>query len=304
MYKKGISIIIPCYNVGHYIQETIGSIIGQNILNNYEIIVIDDGSSNKETKYYLEKIKKYDVVKVIELESNKGVQYARSLGLKIANYDYILCIDADDCLNTDVDILRKGTYIDRAIDVLEVHQDVAYVYCTTLMFEGYEGYTISAYKVDYTQILEKHHAPISIIYRREEALEAGLYDIRIKKWQDWSFAVALLNTRFKKQKANNIYYLEQPYYKYRIHNNTERISNLQHDELEMIKITISSNKEIFSNYFNSHDLNELANIVMSKKPSRLIDLLHIANYNIETALKMAKEREYKLVTKLPIENLP
>lgn len=88
-----ISIIIPCYNVAQYIEKCIESIISQS-LQDYEIIVINDGSSDN----ILDILKKYNnnqKIKVYSFE-NQGVAQARNEGILRANGEYILFVDPDD----------------------------------------------------------------------------------------------------------------------------------------------------------------------------------------------------------------
>lgn len=95
------SFIIPIYNT--YISEIekcINSILNQK-LNNYEIILINDGSTNKELNDYC----KNELTKIPNLiykyEKNSGSAVARNLGIKLARKDYIVFIDADDELEKD-----------------------------------------------------------------------------------------------------------------------------------------------------------------------------------------------------------
>ena len=86
------SLIIPAYNVSNYIVNCIKSITNQEY-SNYEIIIINDGSTD-ETE---EKIKKLDdaSIKIINKE-NGGLSSARNEGVKYATGDYIWFVDGDD----------------------------------------------------------------------------------------------------------------------------------------------------------------------------------------------------------------
>lgn len=97
MDKPLVSIIIPAYNSGKYLDETIKSAIAQTWPNK-EIIIVDDGSADKS----LEIAKKYqnDHVKVFG-QANKGASAARNRGIKEAKGDYIQFLDADDLLAPD-----------------------------------------------------------------------------------------------------------------------------------------------------------------------------------------------------------
>lgn len=88
--KKSVSIIIPNYNYGTYINEAIESAQKQTIP--CEVIVVDDGSTDDSRSI----IDKYDVVKIYK--SNGGVASARNAGIKVAHGTHIICLDADDIL--------------------------------------------------------------------------------------------------------------------------------------------------------------------------------------------------------------
>ena len=103
---KGISIIVPCYNCGKFIDECIESILNFNIKNKYEIIVVDDCSKD-ETQNILKKYENKKNVQIYRNEENKGVQYSRNYGLKKAKFDYVMTIDGDDKLNTKLSKRKK-----------------------------------------------------------------------------------------------------------------------------------------------------------------------------------------------------
>ncbi|HHU76365.1 MAG TPA: glycosyltransferase [Firmicutes bacterium] len=96
MGEKQVSCIIPCYNSQEYIHRTVDSIMDQTIRPS-ELILIN-GCSTDNTLDILREIENQnnDIVKVIDLEENKGVSYARNFGAKNSNGDYILFLDSDD----------------------------------------------------------------------------------------------------------------------------------------------------------------------------------------------------------------
>ncbi len=88
------SIIVPAYNVAQYIEECVESILKQDY-DTYEVIIIDDGSTD-ETSKIIDKIAgKSERVKVIHQE-NCGASSARNMGIENASGDYILFLDGDD----------------------------------------------------------------------------------------------------------------------------------------------------------------------------------------------------------------
>lgn len=89
-----ISIIIPVYNVEKYFNECIESILNQTY-KNYEIILIDDGSTDKSGEICDDYAKRYSFISVIHQE-NKGQAAARNIGVETAKSDWIMFIDSDD----------------------------------------------------------------------------------------------------------------------------------------------------------------------------------------------------------------
>lgn len=89
-----VSVIIPFYN---RIEETIRAIksVLNQTYNNYEIILVNDGSTEKLSKInYYEK--KYEKIKIINLKKNKGAANARNQGIKVSSGDFIAFLDSDD----------------------------------------------------------------------------------------------------------------------------------------------------------------------------------------------------------------
>lgn len=93
--KAKISVIIPAYNTGYYIENCLMSVIDKQMKT--EIIVVDDGSTDN-TKQIVESLKKgYDNITFLQQE-HKGPSSARNAGLDIAQGEYIAFLDSDDTL--------------------------------------------------------------------------------------------------------------------------------------------------------------------------------------------------------------
>lgn len=89
-----VSIIVPVYNVDKYLNQCIDSIIGQTY-ENLEIILVDDGSSDKSIDICQEYARKDDRVILIKKE-NGGASSARNTGLDIAKGKFVMFVDSDD----------------------------------------------------------------------------------------------------------------------------------------------------------------------------------------------------------------
>lgn len=109
-FTNKFSIIIPCYNAEPYLERCLNSIISQSY-KNFEIIIINDGSSDKS----LEIIKKYlnifGNIKCIN-QKNQGVAIARNNGINQISGNKFIFVDADDYINPDLlwhlnEVLKK-----------------------------------------------------------------------------------------------------------------------------------------------------------------------------------------------------
>ncbi|MBO6123957.1 MAG: glycosyltransferase [Methanobrevibacter sp.] len=90
-----VSVIVPVYNAEEYIGATLDSIINQDF-NSYEVIVIDDGSTDSSPEIINEKLVKSTVDYKIIRQENSGVSSARNRGIEEAIGEYLVFIDADD----------------------------------------------------------------------------------------------------------------------------------------------------------------------------------------------------------------
>ena len=93
--KSLVSIITPMYNSEFFISETINSIINQTY-QNWELLLIDDGSRDKTIQIVKEFIAKYPNIKLLENQINQGAAVSRNRGIEAAKGDYIAFLDADD----------------------------------------------------------------------------------------------------------------------------------------------------------------------------------------------------------------
>jgi glycosyltransferase involved in cell wall biosynthesis len=94
-----LSIIIPAYNADRFIANTLNMLVSQG-LDNCEVIVINDGSTDKTAEIIREFADKNDSIKIISIP-NSGVSAARNTGIQYARGEYIYFFDSDDTLITN-----------------------------------------------------------------------------------------------------------------------------------------------------------------------------------------------------------
>lgn len=96
MKNPKVSIILPVYNVENYIQDSIESIKRQ-LCNDYEVLFVDDGSTDRSVYYIEQYIREDNRVKLFHQE-NKGSGAARNLGLQFSRGEFIYFMDPDDTM--------------------------------------------------------------------------------------------------------------------------------------------------------------------------------------------------------------
>lgn len=94
------SVIVPCFNSKNSIRKCIDSILAQDY-HDFEIIVIDDGSTDGTSMILDDYSSKYSCIKVYHFP-NAGVSYSRRRGITLATGNYLIFVDSDDTINKDL----------------------------------------------------------------------------------------------------------------------------------------------------------------------------------------------------------
>ena len=160
-----VSVIIPCYNQGLYIEETLNSVFSQTY-NNIEIIVINDGSDDLLTTDKLFKLSSDSRIKILHIE-NKGVSAARNFAINISLGDYIFPLDADD--------LISETYIEKALSILEEDKSIDLVYCRAVYFGERSG-EIDLGDYDLKSMLCRNQIINSVLLRKNKIIAIDGYE--------------------------------------------------------------------------------------------------------------------------------
>ena len=100
MNNPKISVIIPIFNVEEYLEDTLNCLLNQTIIEDMEILMIDDGSTDN-SRYIIEKYAlDYDNFHAFHQE-NQGPSKSRNLGISLAKGEYIQFLDSDDYISPD-----------------------------------------------------------------------------------------------------------------------------------------------------------------------------------------------------------
>ena len=124
--KDLLSIVIPYYNLGKTLPDTVKS-IKESEYKNYEIIIVNDGSTDQESIEILKEYENDEKIRIVNID-NKGLANARNVGAEAAKGEFLAFIDADDKVDK--------TFYKKAIDILHQYSNVSYVYSWVQYFEG------------------------------------------------------------------------------------------------------------------------------------------------------------------------
>jgi glycosyltransferase involved in cell wall biosynthesis len=182
-----VSVIVPCYNQGAFLEECLQSVECQSY-HDWECIIIDDGSTDDSGAIIENFIKDRIRFKLIK-QSNAGVSTARNNAIKASNGVFILPLDADDKLSPN--------YLEVCVNILEELPGISLVYGKVKKFGDNNGFwNLQPYCFE--KLLEENMIHCSAMYLKTEWEKTGGYDAQLKVGlEDWEFWVNLLDKNSK-----------------------------------------------------------------------------------------------------------
>lgn len=180
--KPLVTIITAFYNAGKYIEQTYNSILNQTFPW-FEWIIVNDGSTNQEDIVLLDRLAFTDNRIRILHKENGGISTARNLGIKHAQADIIVFIDADD--------LMEPTYLEVLYWSLITHPEASWSYCGLVAFSG-DNYL---WDQEFTSEREKTENVliVSSAIRKSALEDVGYYSEIYKHFnEDWHLWLRLL----------------------------------------------------------------------------------------------------------------
>ena len=119
--KPLLTVVIPVYNVEKYLNRCLKSILVQE-WKNYDIILVDDGSTDRSPQICDDYVKAYDFISVIHKE-NGGLSEARNTGLSQAKGEYVYFPDSDDWLEPDTFIALAEALESQKFDIISFNRE-------------------------------------------------------------------------------------------------------------------------------------------------------------------------------------
>lgn len=235
-----VSIVIPCYNSGLYIPEAIASIDTYTGGNTYEVIIVDDGSTDAATLNFLSGLskEKYTVIH----QENKGPAAARNTGIKASKGEYILFLDSDNKI--------RPAYIDRGIQVLSTYKEVGVFYGSAAFFGTTTKAQFHPAEFDMLKILHSNYIDMCSMVRKETWQEVfGLdEDRRLIGHEDWEFWIRIGATNWK------FFHLDEVLFDYRIRTDSLTTQAAQDQKLgQMLSYVYGKHWQLYRKYYKYLD---------------------------------------------------
>jgi len=172
--SKLVSIIVPCYKQAHFLEESLGSVMNQTY-NNWECIIVNDGSPDETDRVALKWTAKDERFKYLE-QKNKGLSGARNAGIEICEGEYILPLDADDILDKE--------YLKIIVPEILKQPEAAVISCYTKFFQGNTNTIVGELKPEngtVTSLLYQNQLVATSLFRKASWKQVGGYDETMKK---------------------------------------------------------------------------------------------------------------------------
>ena len=185
-----VSIVIPSYNLGQFLEETIISVERQTY-KNWELIIVDDGSTDKTTISYLERLKKDKPFVMLIQQKNQGVEIARNNGIKKSLAEYIICLDSDDKL--------QPTYIEKCLKILEEDKKKELGFVTTWVREfGDRDNLWKTGDFNIPNLLICNIINTASMFRKEAwEISEGYNSSSPRGYEDWDFWISIVSRGYK-----------------------------------------------------------------------------------------------------------
>lgn len=204
-----VSIIIPLFNYQDFVLDTIESCLYQKYQGEFEVIVVDDASTDSSVFKIGHFFHKHKLLKLIQFFENKGYSAAKNEGIRKSRGDLIVTIDADDMLTEDSIAVRAEELIKNE-NLLMVH-----ALAWTIKGEGGLDYWVKRlYKLEYESKRKKIHAQ-TVMLRRSVHRDYGLYDEKLRSRSDNEMWRRLIDVA---KIGDRIKFIEYPVAFYRKHN--------------------------------------------------------------------------------------
>jgi len=210
-----VSIVMPSFNSENIIEDSINTVLNQTY-SNWELLIVDDCSSDNTVEIVRKIAKKDKRIKIIELDKNSGAGIARNQSIKQAKGKFLAFLDSDDLwmsnkLERQINFMNENNYYFTSTDFNEIEDG-----------KIGEQVTLSHPKLDYAGVLKYCPGNSTVIYNAEKL--GKFYAPDIKKRNDFVVWLQVI------KKAEYLYGLNETLTTYRV-----RKGSLSKNKVNLIK---------------------------------------------------------------------
>ena len=226
-----VSVIIPCFNHGEFLEDAIQS-IEQYPEPIYEIIIVNDGSTDEKTQNAIALLKQrgYQIIE----QANQGLASARNVGIERAIGEYILPLDADNKI--------RSNYIRKGIEILQQNPKIGVVYGNARLF-GEDSGIFQVRDFNRYQLLIGNYIDACAIFRKQVWLDCGGYDANLPDklgYEDWDFWLSAVDAGWE------FYHLREVTFEYRVrHNSMVAACNLPKNRQKLFRYICNKHLNLF-----------------------------------------------------------
>lgn len=260
-----ISVVVTCYNLGAYLHECISSIYSSCNGFQFEVILVDDGSTDNVTIEVIDDLLlKFPDIIIIR-QANLGLASARNVGINKSKYDLVIPFDADNKMERSM-ILKSA-------EIFHSNENVDIIYGNALFF-GMEQRLWPQKEYSFIDLCDANYIDACACFKKSVFVSLGGYDTKmpVMGFEDWDFwlRASVKGFRFK--------FIDQVFFNYRVRDNSmlskawefkndlERYIFSKHElaNLLEVRLMINENKRLKKRKSGYQLLNELINRIKNR----------------------------------------
>ncbi|MEM7110594.1 MAG: glycosyltransferase [Bacteroidota bacterium] len=283
--KNLLSIIVPYFNLGDFVEETLDS-ISKSTYKNHEVIIVNDGSSHPASVKKLADLEKQYDFKLIN-KPNTGLPDTRNIGAEAAQGEFLTFLDADDTV--------EDSYYLKAIRILKKYENVSLVGCWAQYF-GETNYIWPTFNPEPPYLLVHNTINSSaLVYKRNHFLTAGLNDKRmIYGMEDYDSVLTMVKNGFGGVA------LPQKLWNYRIRRGSLAQSFNANSKNYLYRLLANKHVDVMSEYTEEiiNLLNANGKGMEFDNPTKKLGLFHTIGYPFKNSKITGSIKRNKLMRKI------
>ena len=191
-----VSIIVPCFNQAHFLDEALQSVFDQ-IYKYWECIIVNDGSPDhtaEVAKHWIKKDSRFSYL----YKENGGLSSARNAGIKVSQGEYILPLDADDKIH--------ASYLEKIVKAFRENPALELV-TSRIQFFGSSTKELKLPDYSYKKLLVQNCFVCSTAFKKISWQCVVGYDEKMKSFEDWEFWIRILNEKSQVYKIPELMFM-------------------------------------------------------------------------------------------------